>query len=755
VKRFKTMTAILGISAFYHDSAAALMVDGEVRAAVQEERLSRKKHDASFPERAIQSCLSSSGLSGQDIDFVAFYEKPMLKFERLLETSLQYAPRGYGAFCRAMPSWARDKLRVRKKVREALGGEYQRRVLFVEHHESHAASAFYPSPFQEAAVLTLDGVGEWTTATVGIGHGNQIELLQEMRFPHSLGLLYSAFTTYCGFRINDGEYKLMGLAPYGKPRFANLIREQVVEIRDDGSFRLNMELFRFGYSMGATHSKFHRLFGGASRKEAAPIEQRHADLAASIQVVTEEILVKMARHVRGVTGARKLCLAGGVALNCVANGKLREQAIFEDVWVQPAAGDAGGALGAAMLVWHQLLNQPRTIGAPSFSRHTRLGPAFGAGAVAEELSALELPYERFSKSATLMDRVADALSAGKVVGWFQGEMEFGPRALGGRSLLADPRDPEMQSRLNVAVKGRESFRPFAPIVAQSSVSRYFDVPDSFSSPFMSTTVFVRGGEKGATTPTEASDSLDFATRLAQIRSEIPAVTHVDQSARVQTVRPEDDAKLNQLLKAFEARTGVPVLINTSFNGNDEPIVCTTRDALRCFLTTEIDLLVMEDCLIDRSKISEGSAVLERLAVEEQAEERATGLEPKSRWSFAGAIAVMMFFLASRWYAASGAVSWSLFGLVLIGCTVLGLPWAWPHGVDRLHRLASVISRPVGWCLSRITLSFIYVGVLIPVAGVMRLGGHDPLGLGRSEGKETYWQVREVRPEVQRYFRQFR
>lgn len=753
------MTVILGISAFYHDSAAALIVDGEVRAAVQEERLSRQKHDASFPSRAIQSCLSSSGLSGRDIDFVAFYEKPMLKFERLLETSLQYAPRGYGAFCRAMPSWARDKLRVRKKVREALGGEFQRRVLFVEHHESHAASAFYPSPFREAAVLTLDGVGEWTTATVGVGHGNQIELLQEMRFPHSLGLLYSAFTTYCGFRVNDGEYKLMGLAPYGKPRFANLIREQVVEIRDDGSFRLNMELFRFGYSMGTTHSTFHRLLGGAPRKEASPIEQRHADLAASIQVVTEEILVKMARHVRAVTGARKLCLAGGVALNCVANGRLRDEAIFEEVWVQPAAGDAGGALGAAMLVWHQLLNQPRPHGERSLSTHTRLGPAFGAGAVAAELTQWELPYERFSCSASLVNRVAEALSAGKVVGWFQGEMEFGPRALGGRSLLADPRDPEMQSRLNVAVKGRESFRPFAPVVSQSSVSRYFDVPDSFSSPLMSTTVSVLGGGQGseqeASAPSEESDAVDFAAKLAQVRSEIPAVTHVDQSARVQTVCPDDDAKLNQLLHVFEEKTGMPVLINTSFNGNDEPIVCTPRDALRCFLTTEIDLLVMEDCVLDRLEISQPSAVLDRLAVEQQKERLATELEPKSRWSFAAAIAVMIFVLASRGYASSGEFSWPVFGLVFLGGAVLGLPWGWPQGLDRLHRLASVISRPVGWCLSRFTLSVIYVGVLLPVAGVMRLGGHDPLGLGQSETKETYWQVREVRPEVQRYFRQFR
>ena len=749
------MTAILGISAFYHDSAAALIVDGEVRAAVQEERLSRIKHDASFPNQAIRCCLEAGGLSEKDIDFVAFYEKPMLKFERLLETSLQYAPRGYSTFVRTMPSWAREKLRVRKKVREALGGRKKHRILFAEHHESHAASAFFPSPFDEAAILTLDGVGEWSTATVGVGRGNQIHLLQEMNFPHSLGMLYSAFTTYCGFRVNDGEYKLMGLAPYGEPRFAEMIREHLIEIRDDGSFQLDMGFFRFGYSMAMVHASFGKLFGGPPREETAPIEQRHADLAASIQRVTEEVVCKIARHVRSVTGAKKLCMAGGVALNCVANGELIREAIFEDVWIQPAAGDAGAALGAAWLVWHQLLNQPRQTGSSAVKRTTRFGPSFTSETVADEMRQLKVPFQQASTQSDWVNQVADALVAGKVVGWFQGRMEFGPRALGGRSLLADPRDPGMQKRLNLAVKGRESFRPFAPIVRQSSVSDYFDVPEKFSSPFMLKTVKVLGGDDGKSPEIESEGSSDFGERLGQVRSTIPAVTHVDRSARIQTVSEEDDVLLSQLLQAFEQRTGVAALVNTSFNVKDEPIVCTPQDALRCFLETEIDLLVIEDCVIERSKLSAVSETLETLKDIERKRTQVAELNAKSRWSFGLALAVMMFLFASRWYNPSHGISWPPVAIAFLGVAMLGLPWFWPRGVDRLQRFAAKLLMPAGWCLSRLTLTVIYVGVLLPVAGLMRLGGHDPLGLAQRDRKETYWRVREDRPEVQRYFRQFR
>lgn len=590
------MTAILGISAFYHDSAAALVVDGEIVAAAQEERFSRIKHDHSFPQAAIDYCLAEAGMRPEDLDYVGFYDKPLLKFERLLETYLAYAPQGFGSFLKAMPLWMRRKLHIPKLIRNGLRGGYPRRIVFCEHHESHAASAFFPSPFEEAAILTLDGVGEWATASFGVGRGNRITLSHELCFPHSLGLLYSAFTYFCGFRVNSGEYKLMGLAPYGRPRYADLILDKLVDLREDGAFRLDMRYFNYCQGLTMTSRAFDALFEGPPRRPETEITEREMDLAASIQFVTEEIMLRAARHVHRVTGLGNLCLAGGVALNCVGNGRILREGPFEQLWVQPAAGDAGGAIGVALFIWHQLLERSRNPIPGDSQRGSLLGPRFSSSRVVAFLESTGAAWHRFGNPEELYREVARLIDDGRVIGFFQGRMEFGPRALGSRSILGDARNPGMQSVMNLKIKFRESFRPFAPAVLRERCAEFFDTPEGVESPYMLLVLPVRpehrlgnaGGARG----------LD---RLQAIRSSIPAVTHVDFTARVQTVDPQRHEPLYGVLKAFEAGTGCPVLINTSFNVRGEPIVCTPAEAYHCFMNTGMDVLVLEDCILLKSE----------------------------------------------------------------------------------------------------------------------------------------------------------
>ena len=584
------MAAILGISAFYHDSAAVLVVDGRIVAAAQEERFSRKKHDDGFPTRAVAYCLAEAGLSARDLDWVGFYDKPLRKFERLLETYLAYAPRGLRSFRSAIPLWLRTKLHLPRVLRRALGGQYTRRFVFAEHHESHAASAFYPSPFDEAAILTIDGVGEWATASFGMGRGNTIALTHQLRFPHSLGLLYSALTYYTGFRVNSGEYKVMGLAPYGEPRFVDLFYEHLIDLADDGSFRMDMAYFNYCQGLTMTSPKFHRLFGGPPRTPEAPLTQREMDLAASVQAVTEEIMLRMARHVHRQTGAKRLCLAGGVALNCVANGRILREGPFEDLWIQPAAGDAGGALGVALLIHHQLLGRPRRPGVPDGQHGSLLGPAHSDDEIECYLRSVEAPYIRFESDEELCEAVAAELAEEKVVGWFQGRMEFGPRALGARSILGDARSPRMQATMNLKIKFRESFRPFAPAVLRDRVDAYFAVRPEEDSPYMLLVAPVRPEMR--LDPDGRDEGLWGIDRLNVPRSVIPAVTHVDHSARVQTVDDARNPLFARLLRAFERQTGCPVLVNTSFNVRGEPIVGSPADAYRCFLATDLDVLAI-------------------------------------------------------------------------------------------------------------------------------------------------------------------
>jgi carbamoyltransferase len=582
------MVSILGISAFYHDSAAALVVDGRIVAAAQEERFTRIKHDANFPKLAVDYCLAEAGLTPDQLDYVCFYEKPLLKFDRLIESYLAYAPQGFRSFLVALPIWLKKKLHLRREISKGLNGQFTRRIVFPEHHESHAASAFFPSPFEEAAILTVDGVGEWATATWGVGKGNQIHLTSELRFPHSLGMLYSAFTYFCGFKVNSGEYKLMGLAPYGQPRYADLIRDRLMDLKDDGSFRLNLEYFNYCAGLTMTTRRFDALFGGAPRKPESPVTEREMDLAASIQVVTEEILLKMAHHIHAQTGQKNLCLAGGVALNCVANGRLLREGPFESIWIQPAAGDAGGALGAALFTWYQLLGNRRQPTQPDAQAGSYLGPCPDETSIRNYLTRVNAPFEYFADEDECCRHVAEAIAAGKVVGWVQGRMEFGPRSLGARSILGDARNPAMQSVMNLKIKFRESFRPFAPAVLQDRVQDYFETRLHESSPYMLLVAPVREDHRTPSSP----DNFTGLDKVKAIRSDIPAVTHVDYSARIQTVDANRHGRFYRLLKSFEALTGCPVLINTSFNVRGEPIVCAPEEAYRCFLATNIDVLVL-------------------------------------------------------------------------------------------------------------------------------------------------------------------
>ena len=584
------MTAILGISAFYHDSAAALIVDGQVVAAAQEERFTRRKHDAEFPRQAIEYCLSEAGLKPSQLDYVGFYDKPWLKFERLLETYLAYAPAGFRSFFAAIPIWVKQKLYLRRELDRGLDYAFGKNYVFTEHHESHAASAFFPSPFEEAAVLTVDGVGEWATASFGIGRGNRLELTHELRFPHSLGLLYSAFTQFCGFKVNSGEYKLMGLAPYGEPRFVEQILERMIDLKEDGSFRMDMSYFNYCEGLSMISRKFAALFGVPPRTPETRItDQVYMDLAASIQKVTEEILLRMTRHIHRITGMKHLCLAGGVALNCVANGRILREGPFDDIWIQPAAGDAGGALGVAWFIWHQLLGKPRTAAIHDQQHGSLLGPRPDENQIAKFLESSGAVFQRFDNDEELCEFVAELLASEKVVGWMQGRMEFGPRALGARSILGDARSPRMQSVMNLKIKFRESFRPFAPSILEERVSEYFETRSEQPSPYMLLVADVRPDKRLAITNHE-SRGID---KLKELRSVVPAVTHVDYSARIQTVDQKRHGRYYQLLKAFERRTGSPVVINTSFNVRGEPIVCRPEEAYRCFLSTDMDVLVLE------------------------------------------------------------------------------------------------------------------------------------------------------------------
>jgi carbamoyltransferase len=589
------MAAILGISAFYHDSAAALIVDGEIVAAAQEERFTRKKHDAGFPQNAIQYCLAEAGLTPNDVDYVGFYDKPFLKFERLLETYLATAPVGFKSFLLAMPQWLKEKLYLSSQIRKGLDHSVRNRIVWTDHHESHAASAFFPSPFEEAAILTLDGVGEWATSTCGWGRGNRIALTSELQFPHSLGLLYSAFTYYTGFKVNSGEYKLMGLAPYGEAKYADVILKRLIDLKPDGSFRMDMRYFNYCAGLTMTSERFHQEFGGPPRKPESPITQREMDIAASIQAVTEEIMLRCARHVHAVTGLKHLCLAGGVALNCVGNGRILREGPFEDIWIQPAAGDAGGALGVALFIWYQLLGHQRTPRHTDAQHGSLLGPRFTDDDIVGFLQSKGAVYHGFETDEALCRFVADLMAEGKVVGWFQGRMEFGPRALGSRSILGDGRRSEMQSVMNLKIKFRESFRPFAPSVLQEHVHDYFEMRPEEPSPYMLLVAPVQASRR---IPVNGHEhALWGIEKLKAPRSTVPAITHVDYSARVQTVDRERHGRYYRLLRAFEERTGCPVIINTSFNVRGEPIVCRPEEAYRCFLSTEMDALVLERAVL--------------------------------------------------------------------------------------------------------------------------------------------------------------
>jgi carbamoyltransferase len=589
---------ILGLSAYYHDSAASLVVDGEIIAAAQEERFTRKKHDSGFPLRAIRYCLSEAGIQPGDINYVVFYDKPFLKFERLFETYLAFAPRGFRSFATSLPVWLKDKLFQKTLISDALKDglgkdiDWTQRLLFSEHHLSHAASAFFPSPFEQAAVLTMDGVGEWTTTSLAIGSGNSLSVHKEIHFPHSLGLLYSAFTYYTGFKVNSGEYKVMGLAPYGEPKFANLIKDYLIDIKEDGSFHLDMSYFNYCTGLTMTNDRFASLFGGPARRPEGVLTQRDMDLAASIQAVTEEVVIKLAKGIRKFTGQQNLCLAGGVALNCVANGKLLRERVFENIWIQPASGDAGGAIGAALGVYHLMLNQARIPKAGDSMKGSYLGPAYAQADIEQRLKAAGAVFSVVSDDE-MINQTAQALADGKAVGWHQGRMEFGPRALGGRSILADPRSSSAQKQLNLKVKYRESFRPFAPSVLREDVSDWFDIQTD--SPYM---LLVADVAKEKQLPMSVEEQGLFGIQKLNVpRSKIPAVTHVDYSARIQTVHAETNPKYHKLISKFKELTGCPLVVNTSFNVRGEPIVNTPEDALQCLMGTEVEFLAIGNCIM--------------------------------------------------------------------------------------------------------------------------------------------------------------
>jgi carbamoyltransferase len=738
---------ILGISAFYHDSAACLVRDGQILAAAQEERFSRRKHDSRFPRHAIDYCLSETGLAdAAQLDLVAFYEKPFLKFERLLASYLASAPRGLPSFVKAMPLWMKEKIWLKATI----GGElhFDGPIIFPEHHESHAASAFFPSPFERAAVVTIDGVGEWTTTSVGRGEGNRVELLEELRFPHSLGLLYSAFTYYLGFRVNSGEYKVMGLAPYGEPKFADLILSELIDLKPDGSFRLNLHYFDFVAGLRMTNRAFDELFGGPPRKSEAELNQRDMDIARSLQVVTEEVMLRMARHAHELTGERHLCLAGGVTLNCVGNGRILREGPFEKIWIQPAAGDAGGALGAALLGWHQYQNKPRTVVAGVDSQAgSFLGPAYDAAAFLEREA---VPHLALSEDE-LARRVASLLEEGKVIGWFQGRMEFGPRALGNRSILGDPRRPDMQEKLNLKIKFRESFRPFAPAVLEERVADCFDL--TTTSAYMLLVAPVR---EELRVNGENQQPSGMMARLKQRRSTLPAITHVDFSARVQTVSAEVNRPFYELLSAFERRTGCPVLVNTSFNVRGEPPVCTPEDAYRCFMRTEMDYLVLGNFLIEKKPRSGGLQTAE----EKTAGWRPPLLEASSPSENLSVPSLRRFgFTLTAMFALLGALfTWrhrmagrplTSLALLFLLASIFG-----PSLLRYVYRPWMALARFLGAITSSILLTLVFFLIVTPLGLLQRLFGKRPLDL-RFKGREpSYWQARSGPPVAADYEKQF-
>ncbi|MBI5675455.1 MAG: carbamoyltransferase [Nitrospirae bacterium] len=584
---------ILGISAFYHDSAACLVRDGKIISAAQEERFTRKKHDSAFPKNAVEFCLKDSNITVKDLDYVAYYDKPFLTFERILETYLSYAPFGIKSFIKALPLWIKKKIWMKEVIKKELG--YEGIIVFPEHHESHAASAFYPSPFQEAAFVTMDGVGEWTTASYGVGTGSNIDIMAEIKFPHSLGLLYSAFTYFTGFKVNSGEYKVMGLAPYGAPKYKDIILRELIDLKEDGSFKMNMDYFDYCAGLTMTNSKLNKLFDGPPRKPESKLTQREMDIARSVQEVTEEAVLRMARHIRKETGQKYLCMAGGVSLNCVANGKLLREGIFDDIWIQPAAGDAGAALGAALFAWHKYLGNERSAdNKRDVQQGSYLGPKYDNGYIADYLKKNNIPYSELSDHE-LPERIADLIADEKVIGWFQGRMEFGPRALGGRSIIGDARSLKMQETMNLKIKFRESFRPFAPSVIRERVSDFFEIDGE--SPYMLLVAPVR--KEICREMTEDEQNLFGLDKLHVKRSDIPAITHVDYSARIQTVDGEYNKRYYEMMKKFDEKYGCPVVINTSFNVRGEPIVCTPEDAYLCFMRTNMDYLIMENCLLDK------------------------------------------------------------------------------------------------------------------------------------------------------------
>jgi carbamoyltransferase len=602
------VSKILGVSAYYHDSAAALMVDGRLVAAAQEERFTRKKHDHEFPKHAVDYCLGEAGLQPEDLDYVVFYDKPLLKFERLLETYIAFAPQGFRSFMMAMPLWLKTKLHLPREIRKSLEGRFHKHIVFTGHHESHAASAFFPSPYDEAAILTLDGVGEWDTASISHGRGNKIEMLKTLRFPHSLGLLYSAFTYFTGFRVNSGEYKLMGLAPYGEPKYVDLILEKLIDLKPDGSMAMDMRYFNYCQGLTMTNREFDELFGGPPRNAESVITQREMDLAASVQKVTEEAVLRMARTAKELTGARYLCLAGGVALNCVANGVLLREKIFEDIWIPPPAGDAGGALGAAMFVHFQLLEKERKPnGSDALLNASLLGPKFSNEEIRQFLDSKSIRYHFFPNEEELLRKTVEAMLQEKVVGWFQDRMEFGPRALGARSIIGDSRSEKMQSQMNLRIKFRESFRPFAPSVLKEDVSEYFDLDRE--SPYMLLVAPVRKDKRCDLTDEQQRlmRDPDLRKRVNVKRSTVPAITHVDMSARIQSVDEKRNGRYYRLIREFKRQTGCGVIINTSFNIRGEPIVCTPQDAYRCFMASDMDVLVLENCLLYKTEQPQQSA----------------------------------------------------------------------------------------------------------------------------------------------------
>ena len=598
----------LGISAFYHDSAAALVVDSKIIAAAQEERFTRIKHDESFPKNAIEFCLQEGGCLLDEIDQIIFYEKPFLKFDRLLETYLSFAPSGLSSFIKAMPQWLKQKLHLPREIKKGLPGKWNKPFVFTTHHESHAASAFFPSPFDEAAILTMDGVGEWDTATIGVGKDNTIKLLKSIEFPHSLGLLYSAFTYFCGFKVNSGEYKLMGLAPYGNPIYKDAILKHLIDIKEDGSFQMNLQYFNYCQGLAMTNKQFEKLFGGPSRKPENQITEREVDLAASIQEVTEELVIRMATYARKLTGKNKLCLAGGVALNCVANGKLLSEKIFDELWIQPASGDAGGALGAALFANYQLLNLPRSVDPNDSMQGSYLGPKFSNSEITSFLKEKDAPFHYFDEESQLLDTTCLAIEEEKIIGWFQGKMEFGPRSLGHRSIIGDARSEKTQTNMNLRIKYRESFRPFAPSVLEEKTRKYFQLDSP--SPYMLLVAPVQKGIRitPSTKDKEHMSDPNLLNRVKIKRSSLPSITHVDYSARVQSVSPTRNDIYYRLIKRLEEKTGIGVVVNTSFNVRGEPIVNTPEDAYRCFMATEMDILVLENHLLYKSEQPENNRI---------------------------------------------------------------------------------------------------------------------------------------------------